>query len=479
MFFFIIGVLVGLGSLWIAYAGKRRQIRVLDEDKQVLRQEKQIVVEFMHNMVEAVAEGKDRQAMFQRIIHAAILSTGAMSACIYERRPDDTLKGIAIEGLFPPQRKIPKSLLNQSTTRAQFLENIFKEERYLMGEGLIGQVAKSRRALLIGDAQKDPRVVHHDDPSLHVRSIIAAPVLFQGELVAVLAIANPSDGLAFTETDFSLVESLAEQVGLAVHNSDAIQWHIDKSKMDLDIELASNIQGLLMPKRYPPAGDIAFATHYTPAQKVGGDLYDIFALDEKTIAFAIADVSGKGISASILMAICQTHLQHFAQQHRSPAAVLSCINTAMQPTMQRNMFITMVYAVMDIETEQLTLARAGHELPLFFDRHTGGGLDVDPIQSPGMAVGMVPPDIFDRTIENTTIHFGPEDALLFYTDGVTESVNTAGEEYGSSRLLDLLRIHGDREAQAIVDITLESVQRFSKGSGDQLDDLTLIAVKHA
>lgn len=475
---FILGLLAGALTLWLLYAGKRRQIKILDEDKQLLRQEKQIVVEFMHNMVEAVAEGSDREAMFQRIIHAAILSTGAMSACIFEKRSDNTLKGIAVEGLFPPQRKLSKANTSKLVTRAQFLENILKSETYSMGEGLIGQVAQSRRALLIADATDDPRIVQHEDPALQIRSFIVAPVLFQGELIAVLAVANPSDGLAFTETDFSLVESLAEQVGLAVHNSDAMQLQIDKNKLDTDIELASNIQGLLLPKKYPPADHIAFATYYTPAQKVGGDLYDVFSLDENTIAFAIADVSGKGISASILMAICQTHLRHFARQHRSPSRVLSSINAAMEHTMQRDMFITMVYAVIDLDTEKLTLARAGHEPPLFYDQHTKGGLDVGPIHSPGMALGMVPPVVFDTIIEDTSIHFGPDDALLLYTDGVTETANKRGEEYGSERLTELLRDHGEKDAQAIIDQTLESVDRFSQGNG-QLDDLTLITIKHA
>ncbi len=478
MLLFIFGLLTGTFALWLLYTGKRRQIKILDEDKQLLRQEKQIVVEFMHNMVEAVAEGSDREAMFQRIIHAAILSTGAMSACIFEKRPDNTLKGIAVEGLFPPQRKLSKAATSKLATRSQFLASILKSETYQIGEGLIGQVAKSRRALLIADAQSDPRVVQHEDPALHVRSLIVAPVLFQGELTAVLVVANPADGLAFNETDFSLVESLAEQVGLAVHNSDAIQLQIDKNKLDLDIELASNIQGLLLPKKFPPADHIAFASHYTPAQKIGGDLYDVFALNEKTIAFAIADVSGKGISASILMAICQTHLRHFAKLHQSPSKVLSRINAAMEHTMQRDMFITMVYAVIDLETEQLTLARAGHELPLFYDQHSTGGLDVGAIQSPGMAVGMVPPAIFDNIIKDTSIHFGSNDALLLYTDGITESTNTNGDEYGSERLIELLRKHGDKDAQGIIDQTLDSVNRFSQSTG-QLDDLTLIVVKHA
>ena len=111
-----------------------------------------------------------------------------------------------------------------------------------MGEGLIGSVAKTCRALLISDATNDPRVVQHEDPALQIRSIIVAPVIFKDELIAVLAVANSADELAFTETDFSLVESLAEQVGLAVHNRDSLNIQVEKNKLDLDIELAGTFK---------------------------------------------------------------------------------------------------------------------------------------------------------------------------------------------------------------------------------------------
>ncbi|PXA03707.1 protein serine phosphatase [Coraliomargarita sinensis] len=475
---FLSGILLGMAVVWVLYTRKGRQLKIIDQEKQLLQQEKQIVVEFMHNMVEAVAEGSDRENMFQRIIHAAVLSTGAMSACIFEKRPDHTLKSIAVEGLFPPQRKLSKKLTGKDITRAQFLEGILKSETYQIGEGLIGQVAKSKQAQLITDAGNDPRVVQHEDPALQVRSIIVAPVLFKNELLAVLAVANPADGLAFTETDFSLVESLAEQVGLAVHNSAAMQLQIEKQQIDLDMQLAAKVQGLLLTKDYPTSKQVAFASHYTAAQKIGGDLYDVFSLDDNTIAFAIADVSGKGVSASLLMAICQTHLRHFAKAHRSPAQVLCEINAAMQKTMQRDMFITMIYAIFTLDTEKLTLARAGHEPAFFYDSHSDGSLDVGPIQSPGMAIGMVGPEIFDDVIEDASIHFGENDALLLYTDGVTECTDPGGEEFSGERLRETLQTHGHSTAEGIIEHVLENVKRFSRGSG-QHDDLTMIAVKHA
>mgnify|MGYP005853200739 CR=1 FL=1 len=478
MLLFTLGILVGLAAVWVLLTRKARQLKIVEQKRQLLQQEKQIVVEFMHNMVEAVAEGGNREKMFQRIIHAAILSTGAMSACIFEKQANETLKSIAVEGLFPPQRKLPQEKFKDTATRSRFLAGILQAETYPIGEGLIGQVAKSKQAQLITDARNDPRVIQHEDPALEIRSLIVAPVLFDDELLAVLAVANPADGLAFTETDFSLVESLAEQVGLAIHNSAAMQIQIEKQKLDLDMQLAAKVQGLLLTRRYPASPKIAFASHYQAAQKIGGDLYDVLQLDDDTIGFAIADVSGKGISASLLMAICQTHLQHFARTQRSPAQVLRAINAAMWQTMQRDMFITMIYGVFELESEKLTLARAGHEPAFFYDSHSDGSLDVGPLQSPGMAIGMVGPEIFDSVIEDLSIHFGDQDALLLYTDGVTESTNQVGEEFSGQRLEATLRAHGHNDAERIIEQVLEKVNRFSAGSG-QHDDLTMIALKHA
>ncbi len=475
---FLLGSLFGLASMWVLYSRKGRQLKIAEQNRQLLEQEKQIVVEFMHNMVEAVVEGGDRELMLQKIIHAAILSTGAVSACIYEKRPDDTLQGAASEGLFPPQRKLAAKKRTKNTTRAQFLESVLQTETYRIGEGLIGQVAKSKEALLIRDARNDPRVVQHEDPALAIRSIIVAPVRFNESLLAVLAVANPADGLAFTETDFSLVKSLAEQVGLALHNSAAIELQIEKKKLDLDMQLAAKVQGLLLPRHYPDSGQVAFATHYLAAQKIGGDLYDVFSLDAGTLGFAIADVSGKGISASLLMAICQTHLRHFAQAHRSPSEVLCAINAAMQETIQRDMFITMIYGVFELDSEKLTLARAGHEPAYFYDSHADGSLVVRPLQSPGMAIGMVGPELFDTVIQDLSIHFGKNDALLLYTDGVTECTNDRGEEFSGERLRNNLATHGHASAETIIEHVLEELKRFS-GKNGQHDDLTMIAVKHA
>ena len=138
---FLLGLVLGASSLWLLYLASRRHIVRLREEKQMLQQEKQIVVEFMHNLAEAIGEGVDREQLYQRMVHAAILSTNALSACVFDKSSDGKLKGVAVEGLFPPQKELSTKSADKYSTRAKFIERVLKSEVYEMGEGIIGSVA--------------------------------------------------------------------------------------------------------------------------------------------------------------------------------------------------------------------------------------------------------------------------------------------------------------------------------------------------
>ncbi|HKJ91088.1 MAG TPA: GAF domain-containing protein, partial [Oceanipulchritudo sp.] len=260
---------LGTGSVigWFFWWTSRREIIRLDEQRQMLAQEKLIVFDFVHNMVEAIGEGVTRQELFERVVHAAILSTGALSACIFER-DGNQIRGVAVEGLFPPHRPLPASSKVKITTRAKFIEQILKTEVFKVGEGLVGETAQTGQGLLIENALDDPRVIKHDDPALEVRSVIVVPIHFREKSLGVLAIVNPSDGGSFGETDFSLASSLAEQAGLAIHNLDLMASQIEKNKLDSDLGLAHEIQSMLLPKEFPQMASLQIASLYKPAQKV-------------------------------------------------------------------------------------------------------------------------------------------------------------------------------------------------------------------
>lgn len=477
MFLVVFGILLGVAAmlipLWRAWDSSRRA----ELEQQRLAQERQLVVDFMHHMAEALAEPSTRAELPQRIVHAAILCSGALSACLFERNRGGQMRSVAVEGLFPPHRPLPASVKEKLATRARFIEQVLKSETFPDREGIVGEVARTGQAQLIADAEADPRIVRHDDPALRVRSVIAVPLRFQERFFGVLAVANSADGLPFTESDFSLMQSLGEHAALALHNAEHLDFQIEKQQLDLDLSVASGIQQMLLPHDAPEFDGLDVDARYQAAQKVSGDFYDLLRLSPTRSGVAVADVSGKGIPASLLMAICRTNLRQIAPRHDSPAAVLAELNRVLSPDMRSGTFITMLYAIVDTALDQVTICRAGHELPLFVRREAESGMAVASyIGSEGMPLGLVPDEVFSNVIQDRTEPFRRGDALVLYTDGVTETPNTEGKEFSGSRLADVVRALHARPAREMNDGVLESVRRFA-GLAAQRDDVTFVTVK--
>jgi phosphoserine phosphatase RsbU/P len=471
------GLLIGIVAMLVPLGRLRAEADRAEEENQKLAQDRQRLVDFMHHMTEALGEGLSREELHQRIVHASILCTGALSACIFEKTDRNTMRGIAIEGLFPPHRPLTSDMKRKLTTRAKFIEEVLKSEEFPVGEGIVGRVAQSRRGELLVDAAADPHMVKHDDAALVVRSVIVVPLIFRERFFGVLAVTNPAGDQLFNEADFNLMQSLAEQAALALHNAEFLHLQIEKKQLDLDLSIASGIQQMLLPREKPNLRGIELDARYSPAQRVGGDLYDFFALSETRLGIAVADVSGKGIPASLLMAIARTNFRQIALRHASPSRVLVELNRALETDIQSGLYVTMLYAIIDVATNEVTVARAGHELPLFVRRDAASGVSrADFVGSEGMALGMVPGDIFSSVIVDHTERFGLGDLLVLYTDGVTEAPNEDGKEFSGARLADVARKLQQRPAREINDGILEGVQRFT-GEAAQRDDFTLVSVK--
>ena len=477
MVFFLIGAATGVLAVFLFYYRAQRELERVGEEKQVVTQEIQIVVDFMRHMAEALAENPRREELYQRIVHASILCTGALSACIFEKTAEDLMRGAALEGLFPPHRPLPEAVRNKLTSRAKFIEQVLKYETFPVGQGVVGRVASTGKAELIADASLDPRIIKHDDPALEVKSVIAVPLVFGGRFFGVLAVVNPADGRPFSETDFSLVKSLAEQAALALHNSEFLNFQIEKKQLDLDLSLASGIQQMLLPRTAPKIAGFDVDARYLPAQKVGGDFYDVFPLSDTLLGVAVADVSGKGIPASLLMAICRTNLRQIAPRISSPARALAELNRVLTGELQQELYITIVYAVIDTVENEVTFARAGHELPLFarFDSQAGQFVSAF-VGAEGMPLGMVEPSLFDSVIVDRCEPLLPGETFVLYTDGITEAANEEAKEFSGTRLADTVRSLHSRSARQMNDGILDAVQRFS-GGATQRDDLTLVTVK--
>ncbi|MDQ8202601.1 SpoIIE family protein phosphatase [Pelagicoccus sp. SDUM812003] len=478
----MLALLLGLATLaalffvWLYFRELKRSAEYL-ERSQLVQQEKLIVVDFMHDMVQAIGEGLGKEELFQRIAHASIVSTGALSACVFEKGEDGKLRSVAVEGLYPPHGPLPEPETARASTRARFIERVMRSEEFSVGEGLIGGVAKSGRAVLVEDGRNDPRLTRHDDPSLAVSTIICAPITFSGEVLGVLSVCNSADGLPFSSTDFSVVKSLAEQAGVAINNNQFVTLQLERKQIDVDLAIARNVQQMLLPQRLPELQGLDLDARYLSSHSIGGDLFDVVRLDETTLGVAVADVSGKGIPASIIMAICRTNLHRVAQIERSPKTVLLEVNEAMSGELRQGMFVTVLYAVIDLAKGCITYARAGHERPLHcrHDRQRDIFVTEYPT-SEGMPVGMFDQDLFRESLEERTLPFERGEVFVAYTDGVIETMNAVQKEYSASRLADVVKGSRKRSALEINDAIIGSLGRFS-GKKTYGDDVTMVTVK--
>lgn len=203
-----------------------------------------------------------------------------------------------------------------------------------------------------------------------------------------------------------------------------------------DLRVAHEVQQHLLPNVYPDIGAVEIDTLYTPSRLVGGDYYDFFEVGERRWGFAVADVSGKGTAAALMMASCRTALRVKAQGGWAPVSVLGMVNYIVQPDMPKAMFISAIYGILDLNTNVFSVCRAGHEPGLVIRAGSGEVLELCPA---GMALGLDPGALFDECLEEQVVPLGPQDLLVLYTDGITETANPEGEEFGRDRLAAVLR----------------------------------------
>lgn len=459
----------------VLIAAKQRDIlaKTLDELDR-LREERQVIIDFLHRSADDIGSGANREKIYKRTVRATALSCGAMSACVYEKTADGKLVAKACEGLFPPQAKKIGRRKN-GELRAKYIEDALIAETIEPNEGILGEVAASGRSVLIKDALKDPRIIKHDDESLKIRSFMVVPLIFRGQLSGVLAVANPISGRAFTDTEFSLAKSLGEQCALALQNAEAVSALLMRNKLEFDLRLASSIQRYLLPENLPQTDSLEFAVKYLPQQLIGGDFYDFFKLPHGKIGVVIGDVSGKGIPAAILMALCQTKLRYIAMSGKSPAQTLCLLNSEMVHAMRSDMFITIIYLVIDPKSGEARFARAGHEPPLLARADSDEA--AQPLKSSGMALGMVSEELFDEVMEDASFKMNSGDVLVLYTDGLTEAANPEGGEFTAKKLAQTISTLRSRNANDLNDEIIKSVESFMGPGNKYGDDLTLLTVK--
>jgi sigma-B regulation protein RsbU (phosphoserine phosphatase) len=471
----VLGLGITIAVLLRMWKDKRRELEELEHRYLSLQHEKTVIFDFLHDLGEAFTDNIDRNQLLRIILRCAQQVCDAHGAAIYlwdGRRSQ--LKAEAVIGIFPPPFPVPDQVADKLATRTEYLENLLRNEPLKAeSEALLARVARSGKPVLIADATGDERFPSFREEGLRIRTYLAVPLHYRDEQLGVIALSNREDEKAFSLADFEIVKSVADQAAYSLHHAQVYSQLADKKKMDHDLRMAREIQRILLPADSPKAEAYEFHAVNLPAQQVSGDYYDFIRVDDVRWGLVIADVSGKGIPASLIMAMCRSVLRSKAVGCPSPAQVLRGVNRQIYPDIREDMFITMVYLVYHAETHELRVARAGHESPLFARQNFEL---IESIRCPGMALGIDSGEVFDDVIEEVVYELQPRDTIIVYTDGINEALDEHGQEFGREHIKEALKTVGPQGVQALVTNIVERVQRFVGGE-PQNDDITVAALQ--
>jgi sigma-B regulation protein RsbU (phosphoserine phosphatase) len=373
----------------------------------------------------------------------------------------------------PPLVDVPQDILQQAAANPIALETFLRLHTVAANEGLIGRVWQTGQAVCINEFSEAPELAKLHGSAFGSVSVMVTALQYGDQNLGALAVANGPKGAPFSQADFVVFKSIAEQSAFALYNAIIYSMANEKKRLDHDLEIARDIQRILLPSEAPAINGFQISGINVPARQVSGDYFDYIHVDKDRLGVAIADVSGKGVPASLIMAICRSVLRAEAARNPSPADVLRKVNRQLYPDIKEDMFISMAYLVLDHQNDGVTLARAGHDAPLWYQRKSQ---TVTPVKSPGMVVGIDSGSVFDRLTVDFSVPLERNDCLVLYTDGVTETLNSEGDEYGVDRMMESVRASANDGAEAIVKRIIEDVREFT-GSVPQNDDITVLAIR--
>jgi sigma-B regulation protein RsbU (phosphoserine phosphatase) len=291
---------------------------------------------------------------------------------------------------------------------------------------------------------------------------VAIPLNFQGRLVGVFT-ASHHELDAFPAEQLRLLQALCSHMAVAVHNAQVFKHErSQRETMTRDAQEARIIQQALLPKSSPYIPGFAVSGLSISAGAVGGDWYDFIALDDGRWGLVLADVSGKGTAAALLMSSTRGMLRSLAEARCSPGEVLTHLNRLLVEDFPSGKFVTMVYAVLDPVSRTLTFANAGHLRPILVDDLGARSLDNERGMPLGLGFG---------SFSEVKVNLPENSRLVFYSDGITETVNPADEEYGTARLQE--HVLGPSASEESI---LADVRSFANGAGLD-DDATVIMIR--
>ena len=456
---------------WLV-ARQRRALQLIGREWRELRTEEERVFDFLHGLGEAFGGGTKRRELYRLIVESAARILDAHGGALYlVDRSGAFLTPVFVSRGCAPLVEVPPHIRQQAASSPVAMESYLRLHPVRPGEGALGRVWKEggARAFTFADADLAGVAAPGQQPT----AALVGCLSYKDKTLGVLAVVNGPMSTDFGAEDLAVFKAIAGQSAFALYSEAVYAEAGEKHRLDSDLITAREIQSILLPSTAPVIAGYEIAGLNIAARHVSGDYFDYLPLSDDRLGVAIADVAGKGIPAALVTGMCRTVLRMAAPGGRSPAGALRELNRRLYPDVKEDLFISMLYLLLDAHSGDVTMARAGHDPPLLY---RAAGREVTALDPPGMAVGIDSGEVFDRVLTDSTVKLDPGDGILLYTDGVTEALDRHDAEFGTARLIQALQANAPKGAEATVRNIAEEVREFA-GDAPQHDDITLIFIR--
>lgn len=338
------------------------------------------------------------------------------------------------------------------------------EPRLKMGEGFLGTVAQSGKAIISPDVSKDPRYFKARE---RTRSEMVAPIISNDRVIGAFDL--ESDHLdAYDEDDLAILQMLTSQVAIIIEKVRLHEQVVEKKRIQAQLEIARQVQIDLLPENDPVVAGFDISAYIFPTEEVSGDYYDWVKIFDDQIGIVVADAVGKGIPAALLMAFLRASLRSGVQVGYAPHIAFSKVSNLLYDSIDDNQFITAIYGILDSTNRTFVFSNAGHNPPLLIKRDG----EYRYVEYGDMPLGM-----FDELhYHQHFIRFDSDQVLVIYTDGITEAANPNGEQYGTERLAKRVLDGIDLPARQLIDHIRKGIADFTESKFLD-DDGTLFIIK--
>ncbi|MGH9200606.1 MAG: SpoIIE family protein phosphatase [Vicinamibacterales bacterium] len=340
-----------------------------------------------------------------------------------------------------------------------------------LGDGLVGYAALHKETVLVTDVTKDPRYVNVVPG---VRSELVVPLLLKDRCIGVFDLESPELG-AFNKKHVDLLTLLASQAAVAIENARLYESvRANEARFERELQFAQRVQKALLPQELPKKlRGVDVAWHLDPARELGGDLFDFLSPEPHTLVVAVGDVSGKGVPAALYSAAIgemirgRTFRRRLEKERSTPAGVLTAMNRILHERHLEEYYCTLCYSMFDLKNKNVVFANSGLPYPI---RCSGGS--VAQIDMPGVPLGTFGSSAYDEV----RLPLETGDVFVFCSDGIFEAFDETGREFGTGRVIDVIKASWQRPAKEIVGEMLAAVHRFC-GDAEQSDDRTIVVVR--